>query len=143
MDTPLIIVINHERVFLDLMHEILSEEGYAVLCWHAEDAPFARLQEAQPRLAIIDINMRYRDAAWAFLERIHNDPTTAHIPVIVCTADIIYVREKAPHLLRFNYTVIEKPFNIEDMLQRVQEMLSPNGVAPLPRRDNRQIPAAA
>ena len=42
MDTPLIVV-NHEKVFLDLMHESLTGEGFAVQCWHADDATFARL----------------------------------------------------------------------------------------------------
>ncbi len=143
MDTPLIIVINHHKVFLDLMDEFLSGEGYVVQCWHADEATFARLQAAQPQLAIVDINVRYRDAAWALLEQIHMDPTTAHIPVIVCSADLSYVRRRAREILKFNYAVVEKPFYLADLLRQVQAMLSPDGVAPFPRRDDRKAPLLA
>ncbi len=143
MDSHLIAVVNHEKMFLDLMHEIITQEGYEAVCWHADDDTFTRLQAAQPDLAIVDINVHHRDAAWALLERIHNDPTTAHIPVIVCTADVTYVRRKAPVLLKYNYTVVEKPFDVEDLLGQVQAMLSPDGVAPFPRRDDRKAPVLA
>ncbi len=124
LDAPLIAVINHENAFLDLMHEIITQQGYEAVCWHADDDTFTRLQEAQPALAIIDINLHDRDAAWALLERIHNDPTTMHIPVIVCTADVSHVRQKAPVLLQYNYVVVEKPFDVEDMLEQVRDTLS-------------------
>lgn len=124
MDAPLIAVVNHEKMFLDLMDELLTQEGYEVVCYHADDDTFAHLKEAQPALAIIDINMHYRDAAWALLERIHNDPTTVNIPVIVCTADVSHVRQKAAILLKYNYTVVEKPFEVEDLLRQVRETLS-------------------
>ncbi len=124
MGSQLIAVVDHEKAFLDLMHEIITQEGYEAVCWHADDDTFAHLKEAQPRLAIIDINMHHRDAAWALLERIHNDPTTVNIPVIACTADVSHVRQKAAILLKYNYAIVEKPFEVEDLLRQVRETLS-------------------
>jgi CheY-like chemotaxis protein len=123
MDSPRIVV-NHNKAFLDLMHDLLTQEGYEALCWHAADDTFARLQAARPALAILDIVVHQRDAAWALVERVHNDPTTAHIPVIVCTADVSYVRGRAPDLLKYEYAVVEKPFDTNDLLRQVRELLA-------------------
>ena len=123
MDAPRVAVINHQHSFLALMQEFLSDEGYEAMCWHADEDTFARLQAAQPALAIIDIVVQWRDAAWALLERIHNDPTTAHLPVIVCTADVSYVREKAAPLLAYGYAVVEKPFMLDDLLAEMRHLL--------------------
>lgn len=127
MDSQRVAVVDHEQAFLDLMQEMMTEQGFEAFCWHAGERTFTRLQEAQPHLAIIDIIAHYRDAAWALLERIHSDPTTVHIPVIVCTADVSHVRQKAAVLLQYNYTVVEKPFDVEDLLRRVRGILSPQG----------------
>ncbi len=124
MDIPRIAVVNHDKAFLDLMGETLTAEGYEALCWHAADDTFTRLQAAQPALAILDVVVHQRDAAWALLECVHNDPTTAHIPVIVCTADVMYVRGKAAELLKYDYAVVEKPFAVDDLLRRVRALLS-------------------
>lgn len=59
----------------------------------------------------------------------HNDPTTAHIPVIVCTADVTYVRGKAAKLLKYGYAVVEKPFGVDDLLRRVRGLLVARGVS--------------
>jgi len=137
MDAPRIAVINHEHSFLALMQEFLSDEGYEAMCWHADEGyeamcwhadedTFAKLKAAQPALGIIDIVVPRRDAAWALLERIHNDPTTAHIPVIVCTADVSYVREKAAPLLAYGYAVVEKPFMVDDLLTEMRQLLVPS-----------------
>jgi CheY-like chemotaxis protein len=124
MDRPLIVVVDHDDAFLDMMHEILTEEGYAARCWHAADDTFARLQAARPALAILDVAAHRRDAASMLVERVHNDPTTAHIPVIVCTADVVYARGKAPDLLKYGYDVVEKPFGVDDLLRQVRELLA-------------------
>jgi len=138
MDAPRIAVINHQHSFLALMQEFLSDEGYEAMCWHADEDTFGKLKAVQPALAIIDIVVHRRDAAWALLERIHNDPTTAHIPVIVCTADVSYVREKAASLLAYGYAVVEKPFMLDDLLAEMRHLLvlsdfspSPSSVAPM------------
>lgn len=131
MVTPRIAVIDHDPIFLNLMHELLADEGYEAICWHADEDTFARLQEAQPVLVILDIVVHQRDAVWALMERLHDDPTTARIPVIVCTADVSYVREKAADFLEYGYAVVEKPFMLENLLAQIHRLLASSG-SPLP-----------
>lgn len=97
MNMPIVAVVNHDATFLDMMHEVLVMEGYEAVCLHVDDHAFAKVQEAHPALAIIDIAVHQRDAAWALVQQIHTDPTTADIPVIVCTADIAFVRGQGGH----------------------------------------------
>jgi CheY-like chemotaxis protein len=94
MPAPMIVVVNHDPTFLGMMAALLTLAGWESLCLHATDNDvFARLADAQPALAVIDIPIHHRDAAWELLERIYHDPATAHVPVIVCTADVGYARE--------------------------------------------------
>ncbi len=123
MDPIRVAVINHQPDFLALMHDFLSGEGYEPMCWQADEDRFTDLKEAQPALAILDVVPYQRDAAWALVQRIHNDVTTAHIPVIICSADVPYVREKEVQLLKYGYAVVEKPFNLEDLLATMRELL--------------------
>jgi CheY-like chemotaxis protein len=122
MPALVIVVVNHDAIFLNMMGNLLAIEGYRPLCLHADGEAFHRLRVAQPALAVLDISVHQRDTTWALVERVHRDPATAHIPVIVCTGDVAYARERLPDILEYRYALLEKPFEINDLLRRIEEM---------------------
>jgi DNA-binding response OmpR family regulator len=121
---PMVAVVNHDTVFLGMMAEFLSDEGYVPECLIADEHSFAHLRAVQPDLAILDISVHRRDAAWALVEEMCAHETTRHIPVVVCTADDIWAREHAGSIDMRGCTLVEKPFNLADLHAIIERLLA-------------------
>jgi CheY-like chemotaxis protein len=121
-----IAVIDDDAVFVDLMRDLLAAgEGYEVLSaphW-LQSVEFVR--EVQPDLIILDLMLGRELTGWAVLQLLREDPRTAPIPVILCSA-------AAPALQQWGETpcgqgtveALAKPFDVDDMITTVQRLLS-------------------
>lgn len=120
-----IFVINDDTAFLQLMHELLTDEGYETSIYRETTAIHATLRQEQPDLVIIDIRMERPSTGWQVLEMLRLDPVTRDIPVIVCSADVEDLRAKESVLKRNGYASLEKPFDLDDLLAIVRDKISP------------------
>ena len=119
MAQPLIAVMNDDTDFLDLMHTLLTEEGYRCVICKESDAVYPRIKEQHPALVILDIRMGNPEAGWRVLELLRLDPATALIPVIVCSADTIFLRAKEDALRALHCDILEKPFDLDALLLKI------------------------
>jgi len=89
MTAPVIAVLDNDPSFLSLMHDLLTDEGYRTLRWHASEwaRAHALLRRLQPHLVILDLWMEERDDGWAFLKRLWGDVETTHIPALIVTGE--------------------------------------------------------
>lgn len=115
-----IAVVNDNSMFLGLMQELLTGEGYATELYTEGSTAYAALKEAQPALIILDIRMEHPEAGWTVLDLLRLDRATMHIPVIVCSADSRALREKADHLREQHADVLEKPFLLDALLDKIR-----------------------
>ncbi|HLI50919.1 MAG TPA: response regulator [Thermomicrobiaceae bacterium] len=122
---PRIAVINDDTAFLQLMYELLSDEGYETEIYRETTAIHATLRQEQPDLVIIDIRMEQPSTGWQVLEMLRLDPVTSRIPVIVCSADANDLRAKEELLQRNGYASLVKPFDLEDLLTMVRDKIGP------------------
>ncbi len=120
MKKPTIAVVNDDTLFLELMHDLLTSEGYPTAIWKEGDTAYEMIKEHRPMLVILDIRMERPDAGWMVLELLRLDPETATIPVIICSADTQRIREKAAYLHEKGCDTLEKPFLLEDLLAKVR-----------------------
>ena len=125
MAEPLIAVVNNDTAYLELMHELLSLEGYRTVICKEGDKAYALVKERRPDLVVLDIRMGQPESGWTILELLRLDPATARIPVIVCSADGRFLREKAPSLRELDCDTLEKPFDLEMLLGKVAAALGP------------------
>ncbi len=125
MTEPLIAVVNNDTAYLELMHELLSLEGYRTVICKEGDKAYALVKEQRPDLVVLDIRMDQPESGWTILELLRLDPATARIPVIVCSADGRFLREKAPSLRELDCDTLEKPFDLEMLLGKVAAALGP------------------
>ncbi|HBY95390.1 MAG TPA: hypothetical protein DEP84_15800 [Chloroflexi bacterium] len=82
MATPRIAVVNDDTAFLNLMHELLTDEGYETIIWAESERAYDMIRRVKPDLVILDIRMGHPEAGWTILDLVRLDPTTAHIPVV-------------------------------------------------------------
>ena len=119
MPQPLIAVMNDDTDFLALMYELLTGEGYRCLICKESARVYPLIKEQHPDLVILDIRMGNPEAGWTILELLRLDPATASMPVIVCSADTIFLRAKEAALRALHCDILEKPFNLDALLLKI------------------------
>ncbi len=123
MPGPLIAVVDDDAVLRDLLHELLTDEGYATLLLAETAGLVEAFRQTPPALVILDIRLEDRSAGWRVLEALRQDAVTARVPVIVCSADRRCLQDRAAALTALGCVMLEKPFNLDDLLHHVRTCL--------------------
>ena len=123
---PHILIINDTQEILDLMAELLEDEGYRVTTSLAL-LDIAKVKALAPDVMIQDLLFEgTQELGWKFLTLMRLDPQLARIPLVLCTAAVRTVNdpEMAEQLDRQGIRVVLKPFTIEDLLTTLSEVLT-------------------
>jgi CheY-like chemotaxis protein len=115
---PHILIINDTQEILDLMAELLADEGYQVTTSLAL-LDMSKVKTLAPDIIVQDLLFEgMQETGWKFLHLVRLDPELARIPIILCTAAVRTTNEPAmaEQLDRLGVRVVLKPFLIEDLL---------------------------
>jgi CheY-like chemotaxis protein len=129
MEKANIFVANDNQDFLELMRELLHDEGYDVTILHASDHAYTEIKHAAPDVVILDMTLEHPDDGWAILQLLKLDPETVRIPVIVCSAEVKLLTERQEQIEALSCFAVEKPFDLVTLLGAIQVAL--RSVAPL------------
>jgi two-component system alkaline phosphatase synthesis response regulator PhoP len=119
---PHILVMNDVQEIVDLLQELLEEEGYRVTT-SLYVLDLAKVKRLKPDLMVLDIMFEGEDKGWHFLTLSRLDRQLCRIPVILCTAAVRTVKEMEGHLAEQGVTVVPKPFDIDRLLREIGERL--------------------
>jgi CheY-like chemotaxis protein len=120
----LIAIVNDNTDFLALMDELLEGEGYQAKTYKVAQDAYHQLLADRPRLIIVDIRMETPEAGWQLIELLRLNPETRPTPIIVCSADAHALQAKAAHLRERDCDVLQKPFDLDDLLAKVEVALT-------------------
>jgi CheY-like chemotaxis protein len=123
---PHVLLVNDTQEILDLMQELLEDEGYRVTT-SVSRLDIGRIKTLAPDLIIQDLLFEgTQEEGWKFLTLSQLDPELARIPFILCTAATrtVHDPEMAQQLDHLGIRVVLKPFNIEDLLTAIAETLT-------------------
>lgn len=118
-----IAIINDDTAFLNLMHELLTDEGYEVQLFREANRAYEGVREMRPDAIVLDIRMESPATGWQVLELLKLDPVISATPVIVCSADVTALQERAAHLHSKGCEVLAKPFDLDDLLTMLRRLL--------------------
>jgi DNA-binding response OmpR family regulator len=118
-----IMIVNDYPEFLDMMAEVLEEEGFEVLTLPKHQGAFEQIKAAQPDLVICDLILETAGAGLSLVDMLTLDPQTTGVPVLVCSAATQYIREIAPSLDAKGILWLEKPFTLEQLMVKVNACL--------------------
>ena len=119
-----IALINDDTIFLELMRDLLQGiEGYEVLLCKEGNRAYAFVKEHRPDLIVLDIRIGGEEIGWTLLEVLTLDPGTRPIPLIACSAAIRDLQDHEPLLRRLGVGVLQKPFDLEMLLERIEAAL--------------------
>ena len=127
---PRISVVNDNPDFLEMMALILEEDaGYDVTLFAGEVASIDDIAAAKPDLMIVDLLLGGA-SGWEIVALARADDRLSAVPIIVCTADVVTLRDRAEELERIGgMHILAKPFGIDDATTLVESLIGRGVVA--------------
>src|SRR5512138_3575417 len=115
-----VMVVNDHPEFLALLSEFLEEEGYEVSALPKHQGAFEQIKASKPDIVICDLIFENIPSGWAIMDMLYLDPETRTIPVILCSAATRQVQEAVPSLAAKGILWLEKPFELEKLLDLLE-----------------------
>ena len=121
---PHISVINDNADFLELMSAILDEDaGYDVSLFNGRQVAIDALAATAPDLIVVDLLLGGA-SGWEIVTLARADERLSAVPIIVCSADIAALRDRANDLeVVGNVHVLAKPFAIDEITDLVESLI--------------------
>jgi CheY-like chemotaxis protein len=125
MISPSIFVSDEQPVFVELIKDILIDAGYPNTVSHLGDNAFQHIREERPALILLDISVSNPGHGWSILDVLRLHRETRAIPVIILSTEMQLIEEKAELLRSLNCQSLEKPFEVEALLDKVAAAIGP------------------
>lgn len=119
---PPVIVVDDEPPIVDLVCDVLKDEGIPAQACPCGKHAFTCILQCQPRLVVLDVQMPEVDGIQLF-EMIRADPMTSHVPVLFFTANAHIVRQRVPDYKWRGAQLVLKPFDVDAFLSSIQQAL--------------------
>ena len=114
---PRILVVEDNPLNLELVTDMLSDEGYVVLQAEDESTAVRLARDERPNLILMDIQLPGADGL-EITRKLRADPGTAGIPIVALTAHAMRgEEEKARDAGCVGF--LTKPLRMQDLLQAV------------------------
>lgn len=123
MEERRIVVVDDDLDYLELMSDLLPLEGFVpILVDRCADA-FELVRAQQPHVVILDMRMERDESGLELLQKLRQDLHTAHIPVLVCSAELD-VSLKVQRVCSEGYDTLRKPFRISVLVTKLTDLLA-------------------
>ncbi len=129
-----IAVFDDDAAILDTIRDALTEEGYRIVAETTADNALAIVLGEQPALVILDFWMAGHAAGLQVLRLIREHPETGATPVLICSADRAALHDYADDWHALGCETLAKPFDLDDLLERVARLANMNGGSPASHR---------
>ncbi len=120
-----ILVVDDDVEIVDMTALLLRGAGYDVATAGSGEEALYAIQEARPDVILLDINMPGLDG-WEVLRVLREDDGTRALPVIMFSVNF-EVREKLHALQLGAHDYVTKPFDTEELLRRIGEVVAAAG----------------
>jgi CheY-like chemotaxis protein len=112
-----VLVVDDDPAIVDVLGELLADEGFAVHTARDGQQALARALESPPDLILTDLMMPYLDGR-ELLTRLREHPRTVHVPVLLMSA--AGQRRDADEFDAF----VAKPFDIDELIAELRRRLT-------------------
>ena len=113
-----ILMLDDNKDILDVVKEVLSYEKFEVRITSASEHIMEILQSFRPNLVIMDYKLNGTSGD-AICKQIKKHPDLQHTPVVICSAYL----NKNDLLTCGCDAIISKPFGLEELLYKVNNLL--------------------
>ncbi|HEY8291027.1 MAG TPA: response regulator [Thermomicrobiales bacterium] len=122
---PVIVVVDNDEPFRDLLVDLLSDEGYRVVTAMTSADAIETIRQEQPALVILDLWMEAPDSGIQIIRAVRGNPLTATLPLLICSADVAGIASHAPFLKEHHVPSLNKPFDLSQLLGMIRQLIAP------------------
>lgn len=121
MNHPTILIVDDEMDIVATLAFMLEHSGYAVRKAYGGEEALQSVAREKPDAILLDLMMPDLDGT-EVIRRLHADPGTASIPVVIitATAQLKEFRDSGQAIGAAGF--IEKPFQLNDLLLKLREV---------------------
>jgi DNA-binding response OmpR family regulator len=123
-----VLVIDDDGNMRTLLRLLFEHRGYQVLLAPDGEIGMALAEGGRPDIILLDVAMPYRNGLEVYLD-LQNNPLTANIPVIVCSAALTQREIQAWYSLPHVMEVMPKPFDINALILRIEVICQGDAIA--------------
>jgi DNA-binding response OmpR family regulator len=120
---PRIAIVEDDPDLALFISDLLSEEGYQVASYTETRTTYEAILHERPDAVVLDVHMGLLWSGIHVLEAIQANPDTADIPIIICTADRIFLEKHHADLIAKGCEVLQKPFDIDTLITLVSKCI--------------------
>ena len=120
---PKILVLNNDSAFLDLMKEVLGDEGFDVVLRKVWDDAYHTVKTVKPDLIILDVLLDNVGRGFELIDLLTLDPTTRSTPVVIASTSTKQLHERMDAFTTMGIPVIGKPFDLDMLLGIIRRSL--------------------
>ncbi|MPZ24263.1 MAG: response regulator [Dehalococcoidia bacterium] len=128
MDGPRICVVDDDPSFRKLCQAILGPEGFTCIFVEDFSDTVDEVAAAAPDLVLVDLRLGAGFDGVEILAELSANEQTNRIPVIICTAAHDLVNRHREWLDDLGCEIVEKPFDIDDLIAAIERCLSPTAL---------------
>lgn len=114
-----VLIVDDEPAIVEVLREVLSDEGYQVTSHTAPPTP-DEIGRLAPDVVVLDLVFGGRNVGLGLLNALRGHPPTAVIPIVVCTALIDPSVASALADLRPAVHLLRKPFDLDAVVTAVR-----------------------
>ena len=123
-----VLIIDDDANLRTLLKLLFEHEGYSVLLAADGEIGLTLAEGGQPDVILLDVAMPHRSGLDVYLD-LQNNPLTAGIPVLVCSAALTRSEEQRWYHLPNVLEVIAKPFDINALIKRIATICEQRALA--------------
>jgi CheY-like chemotaxis protein len=122
-----ILIVDDDAELIESVAAVLEHKGHQTLCASNGKEGYARAKQDKPDLMLLDVMMTTDSEGFETARQMHEDPETAHLPVIMLTGirkakNLPFAFEPDEDWLPVK-AVLEKPVQPAALLKAVDEAL--------------------
>ena len=124
LDRCRIAVVDNDRVYLEVIRDLLEDEGFSVVTHDDLETGCGFLRKQPADLVIVDILQQREPLGLSLLTSLLQDDELRNLPVIVVSADERILREHAAQFQADGFAVLGKPFDFQELLRVICQALN-------------------
>lgn len=117
-----VVCIEDEQDVIDLMRLILERQGYEFIEAHGALEGMNLVEETTPDVVLLDLMMPNIDG-WEVYDRLHANPATKDIPIIVVTARTQHDSRVTQMRVSNSKHLVTKPFGPAQLVASIERVL--------------------
>jgi DNA-binding response OmpR family regulator len=122
-----IAVIDDDPAFLELVHDLLEEEGYTPATFQAGMADISGVRDFRPDAIVLDLRMDAPHTGSEMLAAFQQDAVLRATPIIISSADTRQLQENAASWESRGYRTLQKPFDLDALLSLLEDVVGGPG----------------